>query len=67
MLRVIEKDLKTAEHQDAESEDDSDDDDDFLVIEEAKWREHYSTSTWLNPINLASGRYDVWDICQMPI
>ena len=36
MLRVIEKDLKTAKHQDAESEDDSDDDDDFLVIEEAK-------------------------------
>ena len=36
MLRVIEKDLKTVEHQDAESEDDSDDDDDFLDIEEAK-------------------------------
>ena len=36
MLRVIEKDLKTAEHQDVESEDDSDDDDDFLDIEEAE-------------------------------
>ena len=36
MLRVIEKDLKTAKHQDAESEDDSDDDDDFLDIEEAE-------------------------------
>ena len=36
MLRVIEKDLKTAKHQDTESEDDSDDDDDFLDIEEAE-------------------------------
>ena len=36
MLRVIEKDLKIVEHQDAESEDDSDDDDDFLDIEEAE-------------------------------